>query len=451
MMEADALAILERILELTKGRADETEAFLSGGAGALTRFGNNEITQSVAVRSMSATVRAIAGGRTGRATTDRLDDRGLALVCERALALARAARPDPDPLPLAAGPQRYERVERYDEATDALTPAARAEAVAGGIEACAGKGLTAAGIYESGGTVLAFGSSRGVRAFHRETGAQFALTALGTDDAAGWAEHSTTRSDRLDAARVTRVAVEKCVASRSPRAIEPGAYTVVLEPDAVSNVLLFLAWMGFGGLSYIEGRSFISGKLGQKVFGDNVTIRDDVYHPLAKGPPFDHEGLPRRAVTLVEKGVAKAVVHDRKTAKRAGSGAESTGHALPIPIPHGPMPMKLTLDPGDASLEDLIRTTRRGLLVTQLHYTNVIDPLKLILTGMTRNGTFLIEDGEVRHPVKNMRFTDAVPRALSNVTGVGRDLAGASTLFGGGFIVPPLRIDGFTFSSATEF
>jgi predicted Zn-dependent protease len=230
----------------------------------------------------------------------------------------------------------------------------------------------------------------------------------------------------------------------------PGAYVVVLEPAAVTDILEFMAWFGFGGLGFVEGRTFMAGKLGQKVLGDNITILDDAYHSLQQGLPFDFEGLPRQRLTLVENGVAKAVVHDRVTARRAQT--QTTGHALPQPSAEGPYPLDLVLSSGNSSVEEMISSTERGILVTRFHYTNLVEPMDLVLTGMTRDGTFLIEKGKVAAPLKNLRFTQSVVEALREVELISREQKTTHSDWGpGSYTAPALKIRRFNFSSGTQF
>jgi predicted Zn-dependent protease len=255
--------------------------------------------------------------------------------------------------------------------------------------------------------------------------------------------------DGLDIDTVASRAVAKALASTSPDPIPPGDYTVVLEPPAVSALLLFAAYKGFGAQQVQDGSSFLAGHMGEQVAAESVTIDDDVYHPLTVGHVFDGEGVPRTPVHLIDHGVAKGVVHDRRTARKMG--CRTTGHATPQPSVMGPLPANLVLATGGGDRDALIRDVDRGILVTEFHYTNMVEPTKLTLTGMTRNGTFLIENGQVTRPVVNMRFTQSLVEALGRVSGIGGDARLASALFGGYMVVPSLRIDGFRFTSQTEF
>jgi predicted Zn-dependent protease len=446
-MEKDrAREICERALSFAS--ADEAEVLLQGGASALTRFANNSIEQNVNETGHSVSVRAVIGKKVGRASTNSLDDASLKKAVESAELVARYQKDDEELLPLPE-PQEYQEVPNFVEATASFSPTDRAEAISNLVNRCRSEtGLTTAGIFSNESQHLALANSKGVFAYDRMTSAVFSATVM-TDDSAGWAEDSNKDVTKIDLKGVADTAVEKALTSRKPVAVEPGEYTVVLEPAAAANLLIFLGWLSFGALSYQEGRSFLSGKLGQKVFGDNITIEDNVYDELSSGLPFDFEGVPRRKVTLVENGVAKALVHDRKTAKKAGE--ETTGHGLPVPNTSGPIPLNMVMKTGDASVEDMIASTKKGILVTQFHYTNTVNPMKLMVTGMTRNGTFLIEDGKVTKAVKNMRMTESLEKVLNNVEMIGKDAIKRRGFFGGGLVVPALKVKNFTFSSGTDF
>jgi predicted Zn-dependent protease len=291
-------------------------------------------------------------------------------------------------------------------------------------------------------------NSSGLFAYNDYTSASFSVTVM-ADDSSGWADSTQPNIHAVHPEVLTSVALEKALAGRRPRALPPGEYDVILEPAAVAELLLFMAWDGFGALPYLEGRSFVSGRLGQKILSEKVMIVDDVYNHQTLGLNFDYEGMPRQRVVLVDGGVAKAVVHDRKTAKEAGT--ESTGHALPQPNTNGPMPLNLMLAGGDSSVDEMVASTDRGLLITHFHYTNILEPMTLMITGMTRDGVFWVEKGKVRHPVKNFRFTESVVKAFNQVEALGRETVYAHAFWGGGIVCPAAKIRGFNFSSGTRF
>jgi predicted Zn-dependent protease len=446
-MERDrAREICERGLSFAS--ADEAEVLLQGGSSALTRFANNRIEQNVNETGYGISVRAVFGKKVGRASTNNFDDESLKKAVESAELIARYQKDDEELLPMP-GPQEYREIANFVEATAGFSPTDRAEAITDLINHCRSEaGLTTAGIFSNESQYLALANSKGLFAYDCMTSAVFSATVM-TDDSAGWAEDNNKYVTKIDLKNVAGTAIDKALKSREPVAVEPGEYTVVLEPAASANLLIFLGWFAFGALVYQEGRSFLSGKLGKKVFGDNINISDNVFHELSSGLPFDFTGMPRRKVTLVENGVAKAIVHDRRTAKK--DGVETTGHGLPLPNTSGPIPLNIVFQPGEASLEDMIASTKKGILVTQFHYANTVNPMKLVVTGMTRNGTFLIEDGKVTKAVKNMRMTESLEKILNNVEMIGKDAVKRRGFFGGGLVVPALKVNNFTFSSSTDF
>ena len=428
--------------------AEFTEAIFSFRRSGTTRFSDNCITQNVVGREASVSVRVVHRGRVGRASSNRMDESALKELPIIALNAAEVqGEPDPD-LPEPVGPAEYREVEAFSHATAEFSPEQRAAVIAKAASACKVEGLQAAGIFATGESALAVANSKGVFAYHRDTSAEFSLTA-GGDGVFGWSEGISHDVNRIDTGKIVKTAMRKAVTGRNRREIEPGEYTVILEPAAVVDFLFFLSFQAFGALNYLEGRSFLSGKMGQPVFGANVTIFDDAFHPLIKGLPFDYEGVPRRTVRLINKGVAESVVWDSASAKRGGT--VSTGHALPQPNSTGPIPLYLRMEGGDSSLEEMISTTDRGILVTHFHYTNVLDPIVMELTGMTRDGTFMIEGGEIAYPIKNMRFTQSLVEALNRVTALSKVEEPHRPFFGGAMAAPALKIEGFNFSSVTEF
>jgi predicted Zn-dependent protease len=250
----------------------------------------------------------------------------------------------------------------------------------------------------------------------------------------------------LDPEALAAEAVDKALRSADPISLPPGAYSVILEEHAVSDMVRFVAFLGFSAREYLSGSSFVAGKLGQQVVGQNVTIWDDGHDTAGLPLPFDYEGVPRRRLALIEQGVAGAVAYDSYYAARAGQ--PNTGHALPPGNAFsGPIPLNLFMAPGESTLEEMIRSTKRGVYVTRFNYTRPVHPLKVIVTGMTRDGTWLIENGEITRPVKNLRFTQSYLDSLGSVRAGGR-----RTRLVGGMVptrVPALAIEGFQFTGST--
>jgi predicted Zn-dependent protease len=295
---------------------------------------------------------------------------------------------------------------------------------------------------------LALANSEGQFCWAPSSLASITTVVSGGEGGNGFAETFAAKRSEVEAGAIGERAAGKAVASQRPRDLDPGRYTVVLEPSAVSTLVGFLAWIGFGGRTLVEGRSCFSGKEGRRVAAPTISIYDDPLSPLTLGTPFDFEGVPRRRVDLIREGVFLGGVYDMRTAKEAGT--ETTGHALPPPNPEGPFPLNLFLEPGDASLDEMIRTTERGVLVTRFHYSNVVHPVESTITGMTRDGTFQIENGEIGPPVKNFRFTQSILEALTNTTAIGRDTELASEFFFSASRVPALRIEGFHFTGRSD-
>jgi len=424
--------------------ADETEVFLEAGHAALTRFANNIIHQNVAEEDTLVSVRAIADGRTARATTNKTDAESLRRAAERAVTSARWQPRDPDLLPLP-GPQSYRGVERSSEETASLTPEARAEAVKKVVERAEASSLTAAGILSSTSEFQALINSSGLYAEHRETRAEFSVTYL--NSGSGWAKGNFTRVADLGIEELAASACEKALASRDPRELAPGRYTVILEPAAVLDMVGFLFY-DFAGTAVLDKRSCFTDLLGKKVFGENITIADDVYHPLQTGEPWDGEGIPRQAVTMVERGVLKNLVYARHTARKMN--AEPTGHGMLLPNEYGEAPVNLVFAGGDSSLEEMIRTTERGVLVTRLWYIREVDPFEKLLTGMTRDGTFYVENGAVRHAIRNLRFNQSLKEMLNQVELLGPAVraAGEESFE---MVVPVMRVANFHFTEVTRY
>ncbi len=427
--------------------ADAIEVLVIHEWSGLTRFAESAIHQSTSREDTALRVRVISGGRVGIAATNDLSKDGAANAALSALELARVAAPDPFFAGITPPAEIPRRADGYDEATASATPDQRAQSVAE-LVACCETGSHAAGAFETQATVVAVSNTEGHFCYAPSTQSTLTTVISGGDGGTGFAEITSSRVGDVDPASVGGRAFTKARDSQDRRDLEPGRYEVVLEPAAVATLLGFLAYLGFGGRSIAEGRSCFSGRIGDQLMSKLVSIYDDALSPLTIALPFDFEGTPKRRVELVRAGVVQGGVHDRRSAKQAGT--DSTGHALPPPNPEGPFPLNLFLEPGESSVEEMIRATERGLLVTRFHYSNVVHPMEAIITGMTRDGTWLIEDGEVKQPVKNFRFTQSIVEALRDVEQVGRDTELASEFFFSSSRVPALRITSFQFTGKSD-
>jgi len=437
--------VVKQLIALADDAA--AEILLATQQEGLTRFGNNVVSQHIETGNSDLVIRIQQGKRQGRASCNQFDRDTLERTVKKAARIASVQHEDPELLPFPE-PRKYQPLSHYVPETLRVTPDEKVEQLRQAIAPCLKKKTTTAGIFSHALQAVGVANSNGLFAYNRYTSASFSVTVM-TKDSSGWAEATHQDINAIHPDQLTAVGLEKALSSRHPKALPPGEYDVILEPAAVAELLLFMAWEGFGALPYLEGRSFVSGKLGQKILNEKITIVDDAYHQQTLGLNFDYEGMPRRRVVLVERGVAKAVVHDRKTAKAAGT--ESTGHALPQPNTYGPMPLNLMLAGGDSSADEMIAGTERGLLITHFHYTNIIDPVTLMITGMTRDGIFLVEKGKIQYPIKNLRFIESVVKAFNQVEALGRETVYAHAFWGGGIVAPAVKIRGFNFSSATRF
>jgi PmbA protein len=440
--------------------ADDVEVIFYATRNALTRFANNVIHQNLAEDNFMVSVRAVFGGRTARATTNKLDDESLKRVVQASESLAKVQQPDPDLLPMFAGGIRMGETlapTRYFEQTAAITAEQRAETVKKIVSVAEKHKLTTAGIVASSESAEGIFNSRGVARWHRQTSSEISITML-AEDSSGWQKANSPNVDNLNADNLAQIAARKAIDAAKPREISAGKYTVILEPAAVLDIVGFMFY-DFGGLAILDQRSFLTNRVGTKLFGGNINIEDDVAHPLQSGSPFDGEGVPRQKVQLVEKGVAKRLVYARGTSekmKRSGfkdkvGPIEPTGHGFPLPNEIGEAPMNIVFGSSDPkTVEQMISTTDRGLLVTRLWYIREVDPYEKILTGMTRDGTFYVEDGKVRHGVLNFRFNESLIHMLSNVEAMGTPVR-ASGEESFDMVVPAMQVREFNFTEVTRF
>lgn len=441
MLERDlAMSLLE--VGLRHSSADQTEILLTATDTGLTRLANSGIHQNIAVTNQSARVRAVVRGRIGVAADNRQTNESLPALVDRAIAAAKVSEPNPEFHSLP-GPATITPLVYPDLSDDDFTPERRAEHAATLIRVAESAGLTASGKVASGRGAYAIGNSLGVRAYQQASSAGV-MSIMTLGDASGYAAwDGRTLADAPSGAVAARAA-GICQAARDAQPGEPGRYTVILEPAAVAEMLVMLALMGLGAVPYLEERSFMTGKLGQPLVGANISLRDDTYHSAMIGLPFDFEGAAKQVVPLFEHGVAVGVVFDSLTARKAG--VRNTGHALPAPNSYGPLPLNLVLDHGTHSREAMLSGVEHGLLVTRFHYVNIVHPKETTITGMTRDGTFLIEGGAVTRPLKNLRFTQSILEALNHVTAIEhtQHLVEMDGLY---VLAPSLRIEGFAFTS----
>ena len=439
--------------------ADEVEVLFYDVHSSLTRFANNSIHQNVAEENRVISVRSTFGQRTARATTNRTDDGSLRRVVQAAESLAKVQHEDPDLLPVAEpGPAQGRSSSRFFEATAALTPQERADAVAEIVKIARREKLTSAGIFSSSSVSEGIFNSRGLERWHRQTSAEISITML-ADDSSGWQKANSPDVRNLDASGLADTAAQKARSSAHPREVPAGKFTVILEPAAVLDIIGFM-FFDFGGLAILDQRSFLNDRVGKQIFGENINISDDVNHPLQSGAPFDGEGVPRQQVSLVENGVVKRLVYARSTAERIRKSeykdklgpVAATGHGFPLPNEMGEAPMNIVVQPPaePQTIDQMVALSERGIYVTRFWYIREVDPYEKILTGMTRDGTFLIENGKLGHGVLNFRFNESLLHMLSNVEAMGVPVR-ASGEESFDMVVPPMKVKDFNFTEVTKF
>jgi predicted Zn-dependent protease len=455
--------IFDRIRKFSS--SDDVEVWFSGGKFALTRFANNTIHQNVAEENSIVSVRTVFGGRTARASTNKFDEDSLREVVKSSEKLTKVQHPDPDLLPMLDGRETGESPvstqplpSRYFQQTADITPELRADGVKKIVDVAEKHKLTTAGVFSSAESVEGIFNSRGVNQWHTQTLAEISCTMLAADSS-GWQKANSPDASKLDPKALGEIAAKKAVDSAHPREVPAGKYTAIFEPAAVLDITGFMFW-DYSGMAILDQRSFLSGRIGTKLFGDNITIWDDVTHPLQNGSAFDGEGMPRQKVGLVENGVVKRVVYARATAERTKHSEyrekvgpiAATGHGFSLPNEMGEMPQNIVFStPRDPqSVEQMITSTERGILVTRLWYIREVEPFEKMLTGMTRDGTFLIENGRVRGGVRNFRFNESLIHMLSNVEAMSAPVrsCGEESF---DMVVPAMKVKDFNFTEVTKF
>jgi PmbA protein len=445
--------------------ADEVEAYFYGGYSALTRFANNVIHQNVADENYGVSVRTTFAGGTARASTNKLDDESLLRVVKASESLALVQHSDPDLLPMPTSRERDEAnpttapiPARHFESSARISPEDRAKAVGSIVKVAERHGLTTAGIYSNSESIEGVCNSRGLSDWHTQTSAEISITML-AQDSSGWQKANSPDVRNLDALALAETAAQKALDSISPKEIPPGKYTVILEPAAVLDIVGFMFW-DFAGQAILDERSFLNNRIGTQLFGENINVWDDVAHPLQSGSPFDGEGMRRQRVPLVEQGKVNRVVYARGTAEKMKKSEFAakvgliapTGHGFPLPNEMGEMPLNIVFEApsNPRTVPEMIASTERGILVTRLWYIREVDPYEKILTGMTRDGTLLVENGEIKSGLRNFRFNESLLHMLSNVEAMGTPVR-ASGEESFDMVVPAMKVRDFNFTEVTKF
>lgn len=442
LSRADCEAIAKKVLAFST--ADEARVTISSGVAGNTRFAVNQVSTAGDTYDAVVTMRSVFGKRSASASTNKLDDASLRAVVQRAEALARLAPEDPEALP-ELGPQQYQGTEAgWSEATATLDPAGRATAVKAVTEPSRGANLTSTGYLETNAGAFAIANSKGLFAYRRQTGSSMTTTVRTPDGTgSGWAGASHHDWTQIDPAALGARAIEKAKRSVNPVAIEPGRYTVVLEPTAVGNLVQLIAG-SLGARNADEGRSFFSKpgggtKIGMKVIDERVTLSSDPFDPETPGAPFGFDGTPVGRNTWIENGVVKNLAYDRFWAQKQGVAPSSVSG--------------LRMSGGTATLEEMIASTQRGLLVTRLWYIRGVDPRTILFTGLTRDGTFLIENGKITRAVKNLRWNESPIFMLNNLEMMGRPVRVSASEDGSpgqAIVVPPIKARDFNFTSLSD-
>lgn len=436
--ELEVKRFMDDVLE--RSTADQTEVMVTEWDSALTRFANNGIHQNVAERNVSVRVRVVKDSRTGVASLNQLSSSASKDVLERALSIA-ALQPPGEVVPMP-GPKPASRVNAWSDATAGATPEERADLVETLCVQAGRAGLKAFGAFSTSAGQLAIANSLGLYQHHRSTQAVVNSVVMG-EAGSGYADRSAMDVRELDKQSLADEVIDKARRNQNAQPVEPGVYEVVLEEYAVAEMLDFMSYMGFSALAVQEERSFM--KLNEQITGDAVSIWDDGLDPSGIPAPFDFEGVPKQRVDLIARGVASGVVYDQQSA--AKEGRASTGHGLPAPNADGPYATNLFMAPGKTKKEELGSDIKRGIWVTRFWYVRVVHPKASIITGMTREGTFLIEDGKITRPVKDLRFTQSILDAFKGTLALTHATKLQASEYLGATRVPAVRLKEFTFTS----
>jgi predicted Zn-dependent protease len=439
------LASLEKILAQSK--ADQTELVFTRTTRGLTRFMKNHIHQNLVQSTRELTIRTIDGKKIGTFSTDRLDDEGIEYAIRQAREIGTMQEDDPSFKSLPRGNSIIKDTKSLDPDTSLLTPAQRADMVGRIASNLKKNKIEGNGSLSTAINELSVINSRGIRSYAITTKAELNIVAT-KDIYTAYAYRVGNRVSEIEPDDITTEILPKLKRKHKVVEVDPAQYTVVLEPYAAGQLMAFLGYLGFGALPYLEKRSFMSKLKGRQVGVKGLTLIDDGYNPHTVRKPFDYEGVKREKVVLIDKGIAKDVVWDSRTAGRR-RGARNTGHALPPGSTQGPIPLNLVIKPGRRDPESIISKVKKGLYVTRFHYCNVVEPVSTVFTGMTRDGTFFIEDGVITRPVVNLRFTQSILDAIKNITAIGNDGRLVGSILGPVY-APTLCIKNFTFTGKSN-
>lgn len=440
---------LEKVL--AKSKADQTEIVFIGTQSGLTRFANSYIHQNVFEDNNRIFIRSAVGKKVGVSSANSLVHAELIKTLDASYEIATQQPENPE-FPGFAKPAKYRELNTFDEKTASYSPMERAKKVKTIISLSDEKNFTVAGAFSTSSGEIAVLNSNNLRAYQPFTESSTNMVVM-SDTSSGYASDTSRRVGDLNFESMAKTAVDKCFRSQNPISIEPGDYEVILEPAAISEALEWLNYVSFGSKGFLQNMSLLSGKIGKKITSDKITIYDNALDESAIAFPFDFEGTPKKRVNIIDKGIAKAVVYDLTSAKKGKT--KSTGHAITPDISYmGSYGANMCMKAGKVKRSDMIKNVKRGILVTRFHYINgLIDPRNAVLTGMTRDGTFLIENGELKNGLKNMRFTDSMTRAFGSTVAISKERERKDSWWSavGCGIVPTVHLKSFKFSGKTEF
>lgn len=435
----DAQALLKKVLAYST--ADECEVSLSGVEGGNIRYARNAVSTAGDTNTLTLAIRSVYGKKSGTATINEFDDASLKKVVQRAEELAKLSPENPEYMPMR-GPIDYKESKSFIPATAAIQPDTRAEAVAKSIKVSKDNKLESAGYIENRTSFVAVMNSKGFFGYNKGTDVIFSVTTRNQEGTgSGYAARGFNDVNKLDTAAATRIAAQKANGSANAKAIEPGKYTVILEPVAATYMLENM-FRGFDARTADEGRSFMSkpgggNRIGEQLMDEKVTIYSDPFHPELPDATWNPEGFALDRVNWIEKGVVKNLSYSQFWAQKKNVAA-------------GPFASNIIMEGGTASLEELIKSTERGILVSKLWYIRLVDAQSLLLTGLTRDGTFYIENGQIKYPIKNLRFNESPVIMLNNVEALGKAERSISIESNRSYLIPPMKIRDFTFTSLSD-
>jgi predicted Zn-dependent protease len=422
----------------------DTQIILSGGKKQMSRIGKNHVYHNLLQKDYSVKIQVAQGKKVAVCSCNSFEPDALRDTLDKACAILKHQQENPTFMGFYSDDKPIVEDRHYKDSTMQLDFSQKLSSFDGIFKKAESENIEVAGAFSHEDEVLAIVNNHGLFRYSVATDSSFTFSIMTPEGGSGWAEYHSSSVDDVKPELLFNIARKKATLSENPKEMAPGKYTVILEPPAVAGLMLFMGYMGLGGLGCLENRSYFSPfSKGDKVLGDNVTIVDDFADEQSFGPGFDYEGVPKQRMDLIRNGVFQGVALDRYVASQM-KDVRSTGHGMPFPSSLGPLPVNVKMLGGDSSLDEMIASTENGILVTRFFYDNVLDPRALTMTGMTRDGTFLIKNGKIAHGLANMRYNDALPRIFSNISQLSSQTWSLREL--GRMSVPAIKVEGFSFS-----